>query len=478
MVNLGELVEHPEKYTGQKSFLGVGIGTDGIPIDLLRVHFLGNLIENYQILVADEFFSKRISGDSGLNDLDLNHAFGKYMSAFDLFQKVWPNNSKLIVCSDFMNEKEYHDVSGEVREELIRLNLWKKLEEIKTEVAEAKEFRRNFAHQELSVIEFLRRLGTTLKAGPHSEQKYDRVMAQLAPEMDFVYLHTAHALSRDEKEPSPYTINNLTSIPNRRILISDEPDTVEEKLKLGSIEALKYFAKLGSLAGRLQGKACLDSEGINYLNEEELRDIAQAYVLDNIIAPLKRASGISVYRKTNMRKIYDQTFDAVKVKFKNRNPDLNFVRSELNILTNQLLFLISQRINQGFDTEIYNIGYPNLSRAGVLLQIPEELFKPFLTKYFQGRKEGQLNEGLDLEIMSLLQRRLLVGFYVALAKLGMNKSVFDGEREKIVLEQIVERAQAHKLNPESTLKAFQFLMDKTKELQEIVISRYELDFEK
>ncbi|MBI4919157.1 hypothetical protein HY837_04450, partial [archaeon] len=268
MINLGEIVEKPEIYSGQKAFLGIGIGTDGIPIDLLRVHFLGNLIKDYQILVADEFSSKKISGESGLNDLDLNHAFGKYMSAFGLFQRIWPNNSKIIVCSDFLNEKEYLETADEVRENLRKLNLWNELKEIKTEVAEETESRRNFAHQELSVIEFLRRRGTTLKAGPHSEQKYDRIMARLAPEMDFLYLHTAHALSRDEEEPSPYTINNLTSIPNRRILISDEPDTVEEKLNLGMPDSLKYFAKLGSLAGRLQGKECLESTRIDALSPE------------------------------------------------------------------------------------------------------------------------------------------------------------------------------------------------------------------
>lgn len=479
-ISLNELIEEADTYNGQKAFMGIGVRPDGVPVDLLRVYLLGKVLSDYTILIADEFSSIRIAGESGLNDLDLNHALRKYFNAFNLFQKVWPVPTEIISASDLINSNHYKEVCSSLRSRIEDLMLERQISEIQTEWGADQEDRKRFAFNELSVIEFLREnQGITLKIGPHSEKKYDNIMAKLSPEMNFLYLHTAYALFQSDREPSPYSINDISMVPNKRILITDELDTVEEKLNLGTVEALRYFAVLGSLAGRAHGKECLTTEEILCLDGERLKDIAQSYVLDNVIAPLRRQEGISVYRKTPMRKIYDGTYKRVKVKFEGRTPNLKeVVRSELDSITNQLVCLIKERLSFGFDITKYNEGFLNLEEASIVKEFPSEIYAPLLGILYEGKAigENRTPTSLDLDFMSVLQRRVLLGYDVAIAKLRMKKSVYDGKREEEVLKKAEEKGKDYGLNPIMMRKVFQFIMGKTKELQDIVISRYELDF--
>lgn len=476
MLNLSELVENSKVYLGESAFFITEISTNGVPIDLLRIHLLGHVLNDYTILVADELYTKKIAGCSELKDLNLKNALDEYKRALSLFQKVWPNKNKIIAFSDLINEKDYKEVAKSIRKKLKELNLWDKLKSAQNEIVEKDSFRRNFSFHKLAVIDFLRKKNAiNVKIGISNEKKYDNFIKKIIEEIKFLYLHKTHALTGFE-EPLPYAVNNLTSITNKRILISDDLDTVEEKLNLGSRKALEYFAILGSLAGKARGSNwCLSSEKIKNLTNKKLTCLAKDYVLNNILIPIRRTAGISVYEKSNMRKIYDQTVEKLKVKLKNRIPELELARSELDSITTQLLYLTSKRIKQGFLPEIYNKNYPNLNKEGILLQVPEELFKPFFEILLE-RKERSFDENLDLKIMRLLQERVLIGYDVALAKLQMNKPVYDSEREMKVIDELVIAGRKYKLNPNSLKLAFQFLMSKSRELQEIVISRYEIDF--
>ena len=481
-LNPNELIDNLEGNLIGKSFLGIGIGTDGVPIDLLRVHLLGNALDNYTILVADEFSSNRLVGESGLNDFDLQYALSNYLTTLKDFSNIWKNKAEIMFASEFMKNDEYQQILNQLKDEIKQKRLEERIDHILTERGRDLEERRNFAINELAVIEYLKlNYSMNVKIGPHSEKKYDEVMKILASDMNFLYLNTVHALTRSTDEPSPYTVDKISSVPNKRILVTDDPDTVEEKLALGTSKALKYFAILGALAGKTLGKECKSNEEIlQTIDYDKLLTLAQSYTLDNIIAPLRRSEGVSIYKKTPMRHLYDNTFKAAKYKFQGRTPSLkDVIRPELDSITDQLLFLLSERAKLSFNSKLYSEGYPHLEEVGIHPKIVTDVYSPLLNIICSSNKEFRLDSitrSLDLELMSLLQRRINLGYNVAIAKLRMDKSVYDGKREQEVLQIAVQKGSKFNLAPEITKKAFQFIMDKTKDVQNIVISRYELDF--
>ena len=476
-IPLQEMVKNHQFYGGQKSFMGLGVGPDGVPIDLLRVHFLGLALDDYTIFVADEFSSQRMVGN-GLNDLDLEYATGKYREAFELFEKIWPSSRKIVYGSEIMNTDEYKKTFSIVKEKIRKLGLEGDLSEIDTELGKNAEDKRSYALNELAVIELFRKMkDITVKVGPPSEAKYDNLMKKLSRNINFLYLHPSHALTKDG-EISPHMVDNIISIPNQRILITDDPVTVEDKLNLAHRKALTYFAIFGSLAGRANGSIVRSAEEIIALNDEELGDFAKEHVVYNIIAPIRKAKGIPIYKESPMRKIYDSTFKEAKVKFDGRIPNLgDAVRPQLNSLTELLIHLMAERQKYGFTPKIYNKSFPNLREANILPEIPSHIYVPFLRELcVEKGNQSSTPIGLDLELMSVLQRRILISYDVALSKIRTGKSVYDGEREKVVLNVAIEKGFKFDLKSWVTKKAFEVVIDQSKELQDIVISRYALDF--
>ena len=478
-IPLNELVTNHKDYREQKAFMGIGVGLDGVPIDLLRVHFLGLALNDYTICVADEFSSQKMVGN-GLNSLDLEHAVGKYMRAFELFEKIWPSSRRIIYGSEIMGNDDYIKTLLEVERKLVESNLEKNLLGIDTELGRNAEEKRAYALNELAVIELLRkRDGIQVKIGPPSEDKYDSLMRKLSPEMSFLYLHPAHALTK-EGEISPYTIDNIISIPNQRILISDDPATVADKLDLAHRKALVYFAIFGSQASRVNGSDAFGAEEILSLDHIPLRDLAKEYVMYNIIAPIRRAQGLPIYKTTPIKKIYDATFREAKVKFGGRIPNLGeAVRPQLDSLTELLIHLMAERRKYEFIPQVYNENFPNLSEAKVIPEVPFNIYIPFLKELYgdeSNPRQGVPPVGLDLELMSVLQKRILLAYDVSLSKIKTGKSVYDGMREKDVLKAAIKKGLKFNLSEEATRGAFQVIMDQSKELQEIVISRYTLDF--
>lgn len=477
---LYDLIENSVEYIEGPAFMGIGVGPDGVPIDLVRVHLLGEKLKNYTVLVADEFSSRRIAGENGLSDADLVHALGKYDKVFDLFSNIWPNQNSFLRASKVMSDPRFEEVYWDVERKLKEEDLEDEVHNIQTERGEREEDRWRFAVNELSVIEFLaRHYNMEIKVGPHSEMKYDNVMRRLSPNMRFHYLHSSRGLTDRRGEPSPYSVANIQAIGNR-ILINDEPDTVEEKLRLANPDAQKYFANLGSLARRAAGNTrhVPRREEIARMSQEEVLEFAQDSVVGSIIAPFRRAQGISVYGETPMRRIYDQTLPRAKVLLHGRTPNLGtVVRPELDSIGKQLLALLTERTNFSFDSGIYNGEYPHLREAGVLREVPANLYAPLLNILGVNGSNQELPLGVDLEIMGLLQRRLETSYQVAVAKLKSGKSVYDGEREEKVIEAMVQGSLDYEgLDPQKVDKSIRFIMDTSKEIQDIIISRFWLDF--
>lgn len=480
-VPLNEILENAESLEGKKAFMGLGVGQDGVPIDLIRVHLLGYGIKDFTILLADNFSSDAIAGKSGLNALDLGRAVSIYNGTLSVFKGIWPTDSQIRATSEFMDTQDYRFTLKHIEQIANERSLHDQITDISTEWGDTAEDRWRFAINELAVIEHLRRTdGITIKIGPPSERKYDVVSALVSPGMAFLYMLPTRGLAKRSAEPSPYSIEGgIREISDNRILITDDPDTVQEKLDLGGLGAHKYFAILGSLAGRAMGHLYPCASEILKQPDQKIREMAEQFLLDNVIAPWRRTQGIAIYRKTDARKLYDDTIKAAKLKLRGRTPDLvNFVRPEINSIDSQIVALLAERIKYPRNETVYNEEFPGLDAVGISSVIPGAFYAPFIE--ILGTPEGNGESapvGLDLELMNLLQKRITVGYHVAVAKMAVNKSVFDGEREKIVIANNMKAAERfNNLDPQRIRKAYMFIMGAVKDLEDMFISRYALDF--
>lgn len=79
---------------------------------------------------------------------------------------------------------------------------------------------------------------------------------------------------------------------------------------------------------------------------------------------------------------------------------------------------------------------------------------------------------VDSEIIRLYEERIVIAEKIALAKMEINKPVFDSEREKVKLAAVREKT-VNDYNKDGVEELFQLLMDKSKERQEIVIKKAE-----
>lgn len=484
---LDNILTEAHKYNGQHAFMGITVGTDGVPIDLILIHLLGTKIENYFLLIADEFSSVRIAGDKdGITDIALKEAVDNYSDAFTFFSEIWRGKPyRITKASTFMYCTEYQKIFNNLEERIRSEKFAGMIDVIDTERRKIIENKSKYELSEAAVVAYVsQKMEIRLKIGPPSERRIDSLISTLVPHMDFLYLFPAHALMQGE-ETSPHTIDNITSLPNKRILITDEPDTVEAKLKLGSVTALKYFAILGSLAGEAQGKTCCSVQDIKQMEQSQLLATSLEYVVDNIITPIRRLMKVPIYQKTNMRKIYDDTYKQFNILYKDRIPDLkNIVRPEIDNITEQLFYLLKQRMDYDIVSEGYEHSLAHFHELGISKEIAKELYEPLLEIFSTASSSSNKYSkkaplGLNLEIMELLQRRLLVGFKVVIAKYHHKRSIYDGEREEEVVNKTIEMAYKKYGIPKDIAKrTIEFLINKNKEIQNIVISRYMIDFQR
>lgn len=75
---------------------------------------------------------------------------------------------------------------------------------------------------------------------------------------------------------------------------------------------------------------------------------------------------------------------------------------------------------------------------------------------------------VDSELIRLYEERIEIAEKIAKAKLEINKPVFDPEREKEKIQAVREKT-VKEANKDGVEELFVFLMDKSKQQQEIVI---------
>jgi chorismate mutase len=465
----------------KKSFIGLDIGIDGIPIDLVKIALSGKVIHgntpaNHSTLIADSFASKLIAGESGLNDVDLAYARNNYVQAFTTLDSVFDTQSTVFLSSQIMKDVEYTRIFEEVQSAVTKRNMTNRLSHIATEHGTNCDDRLKYGLHELAHMSYFLEIDHLTKIGPQSERRYDEIYQTILPNMQFMYFFPTHSISQGKNALAPHRIDGIHSLSKDRILLTDDPQTVEEKLDISSLEAIQYFAILGSVAGRLRGRSCYTKTELESLDILSIREIAKEYLVDNIIAPFRHGKNMPVYRKTDARVIYDDNIEKVQSLFKDYIPNLNdIVRPRIDSITQRLFALLEER--QKYNSELgHQICDSSTLHTNSMSKSLPNIYRNLLEILPRNDSGNRAPIGLELQLMDLLQERICIGFNVALAKLGLNKSVYDGQRELQVLKNTEDIGTQYGFSPNQSRGVMQYVIDKTKELQEIVISRYCLDF--
>ncbi len=78
---------------------------------------------------------------------------------------------------------------------------------------------------------------------------------------------------------------------------------------------------------------------------------------------------------------------------------------------------------------------------------------------------GQIDK-IDSDLVRLLAERFACSRKIATIKIGMNKAVFDAEREAELLEKIITKAQDEKLSPAIAKAIFDEILHQSRRVQE------------
>lgn len=268
-----------EQYDGiekEKSFLGI-MPSPEVPIDVVGIHLLGNVFDDFQLLIADEFL--KINGYNEYDMFDARTELELHLHLLDMIYGPCPR----FFCSQFMDSDEYLEVFGEVV-----VSLDKKTKEMLSETVPEKHREKGIKYplNELACVKYLSERGFGFKIGPGKERAYDRIMEGLGFDMKFAYLRPCYTLGTKEPETViPYSPHSRGS--GQRIFLSDSKNTVKSKLLMGPEEADRYFCRLGSLAGIILGNPYLDLEEIELLYGKRLKKKTVKLIFENIVEPVQ-----------------------------------------------------------------------------------------------------------------------------------------------------------------------------------------------
>ncbi len=266
------------------SFLGMGFGHNGIPIDMVGLFLAGLETKEYNILLVDEF--QRFNN---IPEDYINLGLQRIQKALAGLSQLYSFEPEIIISSDFMKLASYRDVLKEIEQ---KVEDQKCTEKILHTVP--KKFRGSpnatiYPLNEIACVEFLRReKGVEVKLGPSKELVYDRIMRELCLDVDFAYVIDAYALGTKKPEKVVHYIPNHRGLTNGQRLFLDEPIyKAQSKLLLGPEETSRYLLKIASASGYRLGKDYLSDEDIQCLHGKKLKKVAKRFVLENILKPYK-----------------------------------------------------------------------------------------------------------------------------------------------------------------------------------------------
>lgn len=288
MVVFGSLIKSTEpegiNLAERISFLGLGFGYNGVPLDIVELFLVGLETKKYNFLLVDEFqrFNK-------VPEEYVSLGLQRIQKALEGLSQLYGFEPEIIISSSFMRSEEYRDVLEEIEQKVKNQGCTEKV------LQTVPERYRNLPNvtvyplNEIACVEFLRRKkGIEAKLGPTKELVYDRIMRELGLALDFAYVIDAYALGTKEPEEVVHYIPTSRGVTNGQRLFLDEPlYKSESKLLLGPEEASRYLLRIASASGYRLGEDHLTEEEIQDLHGKKLKKIAKRLVLENILKPYK-----------------------------------------------------------------------------------------------------------------------------------------------------------------------------------------------
>jgi hypothetical protein len=206
----------------QKSFFGLATEPDGVPIDVLAIALLGRDIQDYTLLIVDEF--QRMAG---MPENLIQQARTSLESELDLFAKTFNLNFNVRYASEIMHRKNYEDVLGQVRDSVTSSE--ELTEQVRATIPSGRDKSDlSYTLNQLAVVQSLAEEGFTAKVGQQRERLYDTISGAIEPNINFAYLIPFYALGTEELvEVTPYTLSSGKKKGGERIETPTNPSYAE-----------------------------------------------------------------------------------------------------------------------------------------------------------------------------------------------------------------------------------------------------------
>jgi len=277
----GHLLQDTNVDLDKKTFLGIGFGPEGVPIDIVPLHLLGRLLPDYHLLVVDEF--------AKFNSHEGNQEVQELEETLDRVDRTFGKTNR-IRCSDFMESPDYKNVLEELSRTI------ESSEELRNIAFKATPPRyRNQNHplaypiNEVACVAYLYSHGSRTKLGPDREIPYDKLVRTLNENGKYGFRgrfrglqfgYTKPAFSVSGKPVVPYVSTERSD----RVFFDDSEQEVVEKLTRADERTLKYFATIGYIASIVRGCDC-NPQIVQALEGRKLLDSAIDSLFNGVIRP-------------------------------------------------------------------------------------------------------------------------------------------------------------------------------------------------
>lgn len=288
MVVFGNLIKSTEpegiELAERVSFLGMGFGYNGIPIDIVGLFLAGLETKEYSLLLVDEF--QRFNN---VPEEYIRLGLQRIQRTLGGLSQLYGFDPEIILSSSFMRSGNYRDVLKEIEQKVEDQGCTERVLQTVPEKFRNLPNATIYPLNEFACVEFLRReRGIEAKLGPSKELVYDRIMREVELSLDFAYVIDAYALGTKEPEEVVHYIPNHRGLTNGQRLFLDEPIfKAKSKLLLGPEEASRYLLRIASASGHRLGKDYLSEEDTQSLYGKKLKKVARRFVLENILNPYK-----------------------------------------------------------------------------------------------------------------------------------------------------------------------------------------------
>ena len=269
----------------QKAFMGVGYGNPGVPLDILPIYFLGLLLEDFSILVVDEFLRL-----NGVPEEQVSCGLDELINTLTVLSELYGVELDSGLSSEFMSSSGYLELFGELKESVeVDRGIKQRVVGLVPENKRHNKGSLEYPIHEFACVQLMSDQGQELKLGPVAEKKYDEIMAELGVSIDFGYILDAFALGTKYSDPIVH-YSPRSGVNTQRIYFQDRVDQIKSKLMQGNRNALLYFCNLASVSRVLLGEEPLDLDYLTNLSTKRLRKKAVGLVIDNVVKPIKEVA--------------------------------------------------------------------------------------------------------------------------------------------------------------------------------------------